>query len=762
MKEATTKSRLLRYIAAVCLLAAGILLACGRQVQAAGTGSYEELETVSGSFTSPFHPDEPDSDEDSDETDSGTAAQESSETMDGLLEETAGEETAAVLEADTATYVSTAEEAARVLREQMVDRQTECIVYIMSDDDSLAYQSGRRELAVEIKDLAFAHTGVSTEGDYLLWQWGGTLSYVVGGSIDRDVQTGEAVYYLKITYTVSYWLTTAEEEEQLTADLAAIEEELELAGKADAVQAQLIYDYICTNVTYDYDHDSDYMKKYTAYAALEDGTAVCQGYALLFYRMALDCGLDARVVSGYSQNQSHGWNLVLIGEQYYYVDSTWDSALEEYAYFLVGSRTLLADHQLAYGNDSLAETSSELVAQYDVSVTDYDLSQIEELSSYTGWYSSSGEELYFVDGAVFTGICEYEGDACYFADGLLQSSFTGIVYYEGTCYYVQNGIVVEGYTGIAKAADGSLYYLIDGEWDSTAQGLVICDTIWYYLEDGLVNTDYTGLVTYSNGQLYYVEEGVVNFSYTGLAEHTDGLWYYIKNGIAQTGTTSVVKHTDGKWYYVIKGIAQMEYTGLASNSYGWWYLSDGTVDFTYTGFAENSVGWWYIKSGQVMFSTTSVLKGTVDGETAWWYVKGGLVTFTDTVAKNDSGWWVIQSGKVNFSYTGFAENSNGWWYCKSGKVQFGTTSVIKGTVDDVTGWYYVKSGAVQEDYTGLASNSNGWWYLENGTVNFSYTGIASNSNGTWYVKGGKIQFSYTGYITVSGKRYYVSGGKVKT
>ena len=201
---------------------------------------------------------------------------------------------------------------------------------------------------------------------------------------------------------------------------------------------------------------------------------------------------------------------------------------------------------------------------------------------------------------------------------------------------------------------------------------------------------------------------------------------------------------------------------LAKASDGNWYYFDetGSVDTTFTGFCENENGWFYVKDGQVSFSTTSVLKGTVDGVTAWWYVKNGKVTFTDTVAKNSSGWWYIDNGKVNFSFTGFAENENGWWYIKNGKVSFSTTSVIKGTADGTTGWFYVKSGAVQTTYTGLAKNSNGWWYLSDGTVDFTYTGLANNSNGWFYVESGKVDFSYTGLAKNSNGWFYVKSGKV--
>jgi transglutaminase/protease-like cytokinesis protein 3 len=88
--------------------------------------------------------------------------------------------------------------------------------------------------------------------------------------------------------------------------------QLNLYNKTDYEKVRGIYDYICNNVVYDYENleDDTYQLKYTAYAALVNGTAVCQGYALLFYRLALEAGLDARYVTGTANGDNHGWNIV--------------------------------------------------------------------------------------------------------------------------------------------------------------------------------------------------------------------------------------------------------------------------------------------------------------------------------------------------------------------------------------------------------------------------------------------------------------------
>ena len=78
-----------------------------------------------------------------------------------------------------------------------------------------------------------------------------------------------------------------------------------------------------------------------------DGTAVCQGYSLLFYRLALELGVDARFIGGYTDDgEPHAWNIVKLGDEYYNLDSTWDAGYDEseYKYYLRGSDFFDEEH----------------------------------------------------------------------------------------------------------------------------------------------------------------------------------------------------------------------------------------------------------------------------------------------------------------------------------------------------------------------------------------------------------------------------------
>lgn len=61
---------------------------------------------------------------------------------------------------------------------------------------------------------------------------------------------------------------------------------------------------------------------YSAYGALVDGDAVCQGYALAYKLLLNEIGINCVTVS--SSAMHHMWNLVELEGQWYHVDVTWD------------------------------------------------------------------------------------------------------------------------------------------------------------------------------------------------------------------------------------------------------------------------------------------------------------------------------------------------------------------------------------------------------------------------------------------------------
>ena len=150
----------------------------------------------------------------------------------------------------------------------------------------------------------------------------------------------------KVTLEYSFFYrTTPEEEQAVEAWIQQGLQELGITDETEPLQRiRLIHDYICDHVTYDHAHygDNSYQPQFTAYAAVQDGTAVCQGYATLFNRFLISAGIDAEVVLGIAGGEYHSWNKVLFDGKEFYIDITWNDDENSDRYFMAAEE--FADH----------------------------------------------------------------------------------------------------------------------------------------------------------------------------------------------------------------------------------------------------------------------------------------------------------------------------------------------------------------------------------------------------------------------------------
>ena len=90
-----------------------------------------------------------------------------------------------------------------------------------------------------------------------------------------------------------------------------------LPGMTDPEKVAALHDWVAIHCAYDY---ADYRRD--AYAALVDGAAVCQGYAMAFSALMQRVGIPCCYVASDAMN--HGWNQVRLSGVWYHVDVTWD------------------------------------------------------------------------------------------------------------------------------------------------------------------------------------------------------------------------------------------------------------------------------------------------------------------------------------------------------------------------------------------------------------------------------------------------------
>lgn len=273
-------------------------------------------------------------------------------------------ETKTEVDINTTQYLSTVDAVGEQLRKSLTNRETEITVYYQTTDKP------DDEIAKEIWDAALEHTGNPVEGDYIRFQYESLEipDYEITTAVSTTPENGETstetIYYLPITYKVTYY-TTYEQEMELDREVEKVVDGFEFNENTNDYQKiKTIYDYICKNLNNENLGASEYMLKHTAYGALINKTAVSQGYASLLYRLLLECDIDARIISGTANGESHVWNIVKYGDSYYYMDATLDAGKTSYCYFLQGLDSF-SDHMA-----ETAYTSEKFTMRYPISKTD--------------------------------------------------------------------------------------------------------------------------------------------------------------------------------------------------------------------------------------------------------------------------------------------------------------------------------------------------------------------------------------------------------
>lgn len=170
----------------------------------------------------------------------------------------------------------------------------------------------------------------SVDGDYIRWH---VSAYYASYEYDYDT----ASYTMSLI--VKYY-DTALEEKVLDNAVKNYLSTLDLNSYSDYELLSEFHDFVIESCDYNY-FDMNHNHNFSAYGALCEGLAVCQGYALAFYRLCREVGFDVRIITSDPKVGCHAWNLVWVGDAYYYVDCTWDDDFyNQYYYFLVDYETI--------------------------------------------------------------------------------------------------------------------------------------------------------------------------------------------------------------------------------------------------------------------------------------------------------------------------------------------------------------------------------------------------------------------------------------
>ena len=135
---------------------------------------------------------------------------------------------------------------------------------------------------------------------------------------------------------------------------------------------------------------SDGWQYFSAYGAIVDGSAVCEGYSKAMQLLLNRSGIDCCTVRGTADNVKHMWNLVRIDGKWYHLDATWDEngGNTIYDYFNVNTEMISSNHQ-----------TSELASEAE----DYD-GALDNMNFYIPECNSLDMNYYYVEGIVISRI----------------------------------------------------------------------------------------------------------------------------------------------------------------------------------------------------------------------------------------------------------------------------------------------------------------------------------------------------------------------
>ena len=163
------------------------------------------------------------------------------------------------------------------------------------------------------------------------YYWAGTsFSY---GYIDSDgdgkLSTTDQIVSLGLSYVVDV-NEVPQVKKSTEAAIAYALSWVDINTASDFEITQALHDYLVRTCSYNTEiaEGNDALSPaYTAYGALVEGSAVCQGYALAYKLLLSRAGIPAAFVVSY--DMGHAWNMVKIDGSWYHVDTTWDDPIPD-------------------------------------------------------------------------------------------------------------------------------------------------------------------------------------------------------------------------------------------------------------------------------------------------------------------------------------------------------------------------------------------------------------------------------------------------
>lgn len=239
-------------------------------------------------------------------------------------------------------------------------------------------QVGNIELCKgEKRDIALALYALKYDNPHLFWIG---YEYGVGETYDEimfirfDDGKGNSKYLFSHNERVKMM-------NELEIEVKNIFDKCITDEMSDYEKELAIHDWLCENVKYDKIAGESAAKEerlnknkaaWTAYGAIVEKSAVCEGYSKAFQLLMYCAGINSNLVCGQTSDRAaHMWNTVLIDGEWYNVDVLWNDVENPqygitHSFFNVTTDLIKKTHTVFSNSDEIKDDDSIFSAEYNL------------------------------------------------------------------------------------------------------------------------------------------------------------------------------------------------------------------------------------------------------------------------------------------------------------------------------------------------------------------------------------------------------------
>ena len=201
-----------------------------------------------------------------------------------------------------------------------------------------------KETEIPVSDLSMVYQGFLYDHPEIIWL-SSSYNYRVSGSSGGE-ETADAVSVIPIPESASELDAMAREFDAASGELLS-----SISGaEEDSEKARILYNCLTAGTKYEEEalYDSTLQNEHTAYGAVCEKKAVCDGIALAYKYLLDRCGVRCILIPGEGDGMPHVWNIVFWDGKWHESDPSWDTVSEGISgrqYFDLTTVEMRKDHE---------------------------------------------------------------------------------------------------------------------------------------------------------------------------------------------------------------------------------------------------------------------------------------------------------------------------------------------------------------------------------------------------------------------------------